>query len=284
MEVVMEYKIGDFSLVTRLSVKTLRYYGEVGILAPTRTDPGTGYRWYDDSCLERAAVVKKLRELDFSIVEIADLMKEAKDDADLNGALQRKVRELDVKIERYARLRSEVLMAMSATRQVPERGGGEEPTFVDVPEVRAATVRYKGRYDELGPRLGLLFRLYGRHADGPPFMLYHDVEYMEEGADLEACVPLKPGAVTKPDARSGTRVRSIPAVRALEVLYTGPYGGIGRAYQRAFDIAVARRLEAVAPCREVYLKGPGVIFRGDPKKYLTRILVTFKPESEAGPS
>lgn len=273
----MEFKIGDFSLVARLTVKTLRYYDEVGILKPARTDPDTGYRWYDGTSLERAAVVKKLRELDFSIGEIADLVREARDDADLDGALRSKARDLDDKIERYTRLRTEIMLALAATRQQAARGGREDPAVVDVPEVRAATIRYAGKYDEVGPRFGLLFRIYGRHADGPPFMLYHDAEYMEEGADLEACLPLKPGAAARPDVKAGTGIRTIPAVRALEVTHTGPYEEIGNAYQRAFDWTQARGLEAVPPCREVYLKGPGMILRGDPKKYVTRLLISVAP-------
>jgi DNA-binding transcriptional MerR regulator len=246
MGVAMEYKIGDFSIVTRLTVKTLRYYDEVGILRPARTDPDSGYRWYDETSLERAAVVKKLRELDFSIGEIVDLVKEARDDADLDGALRRKARELDVKIERYAQLRSEIALAMTATRQGPLREGRKEPELVEVPVVQAATIRYTGWYNQLGPRLGLLFRLYGRHADGPPFVLYHDGEFKEE-ADLEVCLPLKPGVTARANSKEGTTVRPIPAARALEVIHVGPYEEIGNAYRQAFGLLQARGLEAVPP-------------------------------------
>ncbi|HEX2954886.1 MAG TPA: MerR family DNA-binding transcriptional regulator, partial [Bacillota bacterium] len=50
----MKYQIGDFSKITRLSVKTLRFYHEEGLLCPDFIDPDSGYRYYDESLLERA--------------------------------------------------------------------------------------------------------------------------------------------------------------------------------------------------------------------------------------
>lgn len=38
--------IGDFSLITHLSIKTLRYYHQAGLLEPAEVDPSTGYRYY----------------------------------------------------------------------------------------------------------------------------------------------------------------------------------------------------------------------------------------------
>ena len=38
--------IGDFSLMTHLSIKTLRYYHQVGLLEPAEVDEHTGYRSY----------------------------------------------------------------------------------------------------------------------------------------------------------------------------------------------------------------------------------------------
>jgi len=42
------YSIGEFSQVTGLTIKTLRFYHEQGVLAPSRVDPHSGYRYYDD--------------------------------------------------------------------------------------------------------------------------------------------------------------------------------------------------------------------------------------------
>jgi hypothetical protein len=66
---MQEYPIGQFSLITKLSVKTLRFYHEKGILVPARVDPFTCYRYYNDANAERARIIVTLRHLEFSIEE-----------------------------------------------------------------------------------------------------------------------------------------------------------------------------------------------------------------------
>src|SRR5271167_1031218 len=86
------FSIGEFSKISGLSVKTLRFYHEKGLLKPAHIDPGTDYRYYDAACLERARVIARLRELQFSLEEIARILAECGDESDLLGALQRQQR------------------------------------------------------------------------------------------------------------------------------------------------------------------------------------------------
>ena len=53
--------IGDFSRITHLSVKTLRHYHDVGLVAPAHIDPATGYRYYSHAQIPTAQVVRRLR-------------------------------------------------------------------------------------------------------------------------------------------------------------------------------------------------------------------------------
>lgn len=77
------YTIGEFSQVTGLSVKTLRFYHEKGILIPSAVDQTTGYRSYDDSKIEKARVIMRLRAMEFSIEDIAAVLGECSDEADI---------------------------------------------------------------------------------------------------------------------------------------------------------------------------------------------------------
>jgi DNA-binding transcriptional MerR regulator len=77
------FSIGEFSKITGLTVKTLRFYHEQGLLAPAQIDDQTGYRYYDDRQIETARVIKQLRELEFSIAEIAELLANYHDDAEV---------------------------------------------------------------------------------------------------------------------------------------------------------------------------------------------------------
>ena len=67
------YRIGEFSRITSLTVKALRYYDEEGILSPSERDKN-GYRLYNETDYEKARQIVLLRELDFSIMEIKDCL------------------------------------------------------------------------------------------------------------------------------------------------------------------------------------------------------------------
>lgn len=57
----------------------------------------------------------------------------------------------------------------------------------------------------------------------------------------------------------------------MTLLHKGPYEELGRAYERLLKYAKEKGYEFASPCREVYLKGPGMIFKGNPQNYLTEI-------------
>ena len=64
------YKIGDFSKIVDVPVRTLRFYAECGVLIPSLTDEFTGYRYYDDSNVLECEKIKLLKSLDFTLEEI----------------------------------------------------------------------------------------------------------------------------------------------------------------------------------------------------------------------
>jgi DNA-binding transcriptional MerR regulator len=69
-----EISIGEFARRSRLSVKALRLYDELGVLIPARVDKDSGYRYYDDTQLEAARLVAMLRQLDLPLAAIKELL------------------------------------------------------------------------------------------------------------------------------------------------------------------------------------------------------------------
>ena len=74
----IKFKIGEFSKLSQVTVKTLRYYEEVGLLAPVEVDEWTGYRYYDISQLRRMNRIVYLKQLGFSLEEIGELFEDGK--------------------------------------------------------------------------------------------------------------------------------------------------------------------------------------------------------------
>ncbi|HVT81233.1 MAG TPA: GyrI-like domain-containing protein [Phycisphaerae bacterium] len=140
-----------------------------------------------------------------------------------------------------------------------------------VPALLVAGIRTRGKYSDCGPLFGKLCRGAGGAAAGPPMMLHHDMEHKESDADFEACVPLK-----KSREIAGAQVRELPGGRCVTLLHKGPYAEMRESYERVWAYIKEKGYRPVAPCREVYVKGPGMIFRGNPKKYLTELQVVVE--------
>ncbi|MDP8246199.1 MAG: GyrI-like domain-containing protein [Candidatus Hinthialibacter antarcticus] len=137
-----------------------------------------------------------------------------------------------------------------------------------VEEQIIAGLRYTGKYEDCGQYFGQLFRKVGWGAAGKPFCLYYDCEYKADGAQVEVCVPLKQ---EKPI--EGLDVRVLPGGRCVSLMHKGPYSELKRSYEKIVAYFKEKELTVskLCPSREIYHKGPGMIFRGNPKNYLTEI-------------
>ena len=71
-------------------------------------------------------------------------------------------------------------------------------------------------------------------------------------------------------------IRGLPGGKAVNLIHKGPYEVIGESYRKIFTYIHGKEYTAKLPTREGYLKGPGLIFRGNPQKYLTEIIVMIE--------
>jgi DNA-binding transcriptional MerR regulator len=94
----MWLKIGDFAKLSRVSPRMLRHYDRVGLLTPIHTDPLTGYRFYSLDQLGRLRRIAVLRELSFSLRDIALLLADGGQLPDVRSLLRRKQQELRQRI------------------------------------------------------------------------------------------------------------------------------------------------------------------------------------------
>ena len=70
----MKYSIGEFSKITSLSIKSLRLYHEKEILVPAEIDMFSSYRYYSQGDIEKAKSIKILKDYDFSLSEIKEIL------------------------------------------------------------------------------------------------------------------------------------------------------------------------------------------------------------------
>ena len=106
----MKMQIKEFAEFMGVSVRTLHYYDEIGLLVPAYVDEYTGYRYYNENSLLRMQEILFYRELDFSLKSIGEIL--SSPNYDTNKALKEQKNLLTLKKERLERLISAVDDAM----------------------------------------------------------------------------------------------------------------------------------------------------------------------------
>src|SRR5689334_3117200 len=84
------FKIGDFSRLSRVTVKALRFYDEMGLLKPCQVDEFTGYRYYAADQLPRLHRILALKDLGFTLEQIRELLQKNVGPNELRTALDAK--------------------------------------------------------------------------------------------------------------------------------------------------------------------------------------------------
>ena len=102
----MKMQIKEFAEFTGVSVRTLHYYDEIGLLTPAFVDRSTGYRFYDEQSLLRMQEILFYRELDFSLKSIGEIL--SAPNYDKTEALKEQKHLLILKKERLERLISAI--------------------------------------------------------------------------------------------------------------------------------------------------------------------------------
>lgn len=247
-------RIGDFSKLSRVSVKTLRYYDEVGLLKPTCVDGSTGYRLYEYSQLSVLHRILALKDLGFSLEEIGRFLDDGLSVEEMRGMLKLRQTEarqrLREEAERLERIESQL-------RQIEQEDVMSKYDVVikNADEIKVASVRgvvptppeQGPLWEELGSYLGMQ-RV---KPNGACFTLYHDDEFKERDWDLEVCEPI--GVDVKESTR--VKVRTLPAIATLAcTIHNGPFTTIGEAYNAVGKWITDNGYQITGPCREVYLR------------------------------
>lgn len=259
--------IGELSQAVQVSVKTIRYYQELGILYPVKTDEITGYRFYDSSSFERVNAILTLKKLGFTLKEIKDILNECSEDRELKDFITSKITDIKSKVRELKKTENQLSLLVSQLEDSPAYpDSGVHEVSLNIPCL--AIIKVEGFYDQIGEGFKVLYSKLGRYIKGAPYALFNDMEYKDEGADFCAGVELK-----KDMKIQGIKNLEFKDVKAVKTVYKGPYGGQGTAYLKLFDYCRKHNLKTEPPIIEQYIKGPGLIFKGNPRNYITECIL-----------
>jgi len=266
------FRIGDFSKLSLVSVKALRYYDELGLLKPERVDEFTGYRYYSASQLTRLNRILAMKDMGLSLEQIALLLDREPTPDQIRGMLRLKQVELHQQlVEGQARLtRIEAwLQAFEQEATMPTY----DVILKKVAPLKVAEARgIAPSMQQIGPTLDSLFdevgAYVGQHgatAIDPSITLYYDAEMREHDVNVGACMPFE-GSLNDGEQ---VKVHELPAVETMaSVIHHGSFSTLGQAYNAVLKWIEANNYSISGPNRELkleYERG------GDQSKYVTEV-------------
>jgi DNA-binding transcriptional MerR regulator len=246
-------RIGDFSKLSRVSVKALRYYDETGLLKPVEVDRFTGYRLYEYSQLSILNRILALKELGFSLEEIGRLLDDGLSVEQMRGMLKLRETEARQKVREEAERLRRVEAWLSQIEQENQMSK-YDVVIKNVEAVKVASIRdvvptpsdQGGLWGELEGYLAMQ-RV---RPSGACFTLYHDDEFKERDWDLEVCEPITDDVT---ESRR-VKVRTLPAATVACAIHNGPFVTLNEAYTAIGKWIDASGYRIVGACRELYLR------------------------------
>ena len=130
-------KIGEFSQMMQVTVKTLRHYEQKGLLKPDEVDEWTGYRYYTVEQMQRLNSIRELQQLGFSLDEIGLLYEDDSHDPTI-GQLSRKIRDTEQQLRMLMDRREKLL---NWRRSLKEIRTMEKFSIQSLPEIIVASHR-----------------------------------------------------------------------------------------------------------------------------------------------
>lgn len=271
------FKIGEFSKLTQVSIRMLRYYDEIGLLKPAKVDLFTGYRMYSAEQIPMLQKIVLLRDTKFTTLEIKDIIQRC-NDVDIIYELKEKKIQINNEI---AKEKQRIDKIDSAIKEIKEKKFKIHCNInfkkVDKMLILSTRDRIPTYFHEgiLWERLcGFIRRenisikqdIYDNIA------IYHDIEHKDENVDVEVGVVVNKIGENK-DGFIYREVEPVPKM-AYAMVY-GPYTNLTRAYEElAYWIESHNEHMADKPSRQIcHISGEHV---DNSEEYLTEIQIPLK--------
>ena len=267
-------KIGEFSKLSRVSVRMLRHYDEIGLLKPARIDRFTDYRYYREDQLPTAGRIAALKDMGFSLADIVRILAVYDDREQLDRFFSARQEELQALSRDTARKLT--LLDAARARLRKEEDMSYNITIKTIPERYAATVRMTiPRYEEEGMIWGVLNEETCRMnlAEADPCLCavtYLDGEYKEENVEMMAWKTVKG---SYPDTKR-VKFLTLPEETVASCTYQGSYTQITDVYAAVVAWIEANGYESAGPMFNIYHVSPHETL--NPDEFVTEICYPVK--------
>ncbi len=268
------FKIGDFARINKVSIKTLRHYDGLGLLRPEKIDPLTGYRYYSASQMPRLNKILSLKEVCFSLQEIALIISKDMTSEQIQTFLELKHSEITERIksdqERLVRVKNLLNLCKEEAFHL-----SNDILLKEIEPVQVAALRdFIPDYSQQGHLWRELFIYLRKHKvkvlQGA-MVIYHYGKYKDGSIDTEIIVPI---GCRFPES-DRIKCRLLEGVKeAATLVHKGSYQTLHLAYEAISKWIEENEYDIAQPPREVYLKGH--LMTKDPNEFITELQFPVK--------
>jgi len=259
-------RIGEFSRLAQVSADTLRYYDECGLLRPVHTDRASGYRYYAVGQLPRLNRILALKDLGFSLDQIAHVLDDGLPAAEIRGMLRLKRAAIQqVVASEQARL----VRIEARLRHIEQEDIMPDYDIVikAVEPMLVASARQVVALDKLDEPYSKVYTYLAEHGvpwSLPNLIVWHGGEY-PDSVDAETAAPL----TTALPGTARVHVSTLPGVEMMaSVIHRGDYTSIAHAYIAIQTWVEENGYRLDGPTRQAHLQYAD---DADPATYVTDV-------------
>ncbi|MFJ7982768.1 MerR family transcriptional regulator [Lysinibacillus xylanilyticus] len=264
------YTISRFSQLCKMSARMLRHYDKEELLKPVLVDTTNGYRYYDQSQLETALRIKKLKEYRFSLPEIRTIL-QSSDSTMFIGMIHTKIDEISNEMSRNRQIIAE--MQEMIEKKVDILQGVRRSYDISLGirnEISVVSQRLQINIDDMDRYIDSLYdkaKESNIQLLGVPSTIFFDEEFTPEQCDIELIIPI----ISRGDEKisSEWQIKKLPKNIVATTLHIGSYDYIGYAHMALEEWAKSNGYSMDGPPYETYLKGSECDCHED--EYVTQI-------------
>lgn len=259
--------IGEFSKICKVTTRTLRYYDDINLLKPVMVNKENNYRFYDVSQVRTILMINRLKEYEFSLEEIHNLISTNDNDIILNKIIDKK-KELQDKINRFEQIKNQMDFDILNLEKGFDLMSFIEEIKVELIETQDMNIissRQIMNVNEYGKYIGKLFEeVFANKLTilGHPMSIYYGEEFDEEHNDTEVAIPVK---------EENNLTRNLKGQLCAKTVFNGPYSKLNIAYGKMLEWISKNNYKIIGSPYDKYIKGPA-----DGKEIITEIYFPIK--------
>ena len=258
-------KIGEFSKLSRVSIRMLRHYDDIGLLKPAEIDEFTGYRYYREEQLFYVGRITSLKDMGISLADIIKILDSYDDKDKMEAFLSERHKELS-KLSEETEYKL-MLLETAQKRLRKEQKMSFDVTVKTIPERYAATVQMVvPHYEDEGMLWNIMMSECTNLVPSDPCLSaaeFLDSEYKEENVEIIAWMTVS-GSYSDTEH---VKFRTLPAVKVASCVIKGSYEQMGEAYATVASWIKENGYKMNGPMFNIYHVSPAQT--QNPDEYVT---------------